>query len=146
MRQGPFYWHGSTLKPARIYNHMTSKMWDSVTYPFPKFNKHRRSPKRLPHFQPSLYCTWQKDWTLNYIYETTIIIYQYIWENQHQGLYSQDFVNSRSREIRVLTFPIALKFGRYLGSAAAEVPVQFQSDTTIAASNLAASRLHEIWR
>ena len=42
--------------------------------------------------------------------------------------------------------PIALKFGRYLGTAAAEVPVKFQSDTTIATSNLAASRLHEIWR
>ena len=69
MRQGPFYWHGSNLKPARIYNHMTSKMWDSVTYPFPKFNKHRRSPKSLPHFQPSLYCTWHKDWALNHIYE-----------------------------------------------------------------------------
>ena len=45
-----------------------------------------------------------------------------------------------------LNFPIALKFGRYLGSAAAELSVKFQSDTTIATSNLAASRLHEIWR
>ena len=32
------------------------------------------------------------------------------------------------------------------GTSAAEVPVKFQSDATIATSNLAASRLHEIWR
>ena len=31
-------------------------------------------------------------------------------------------------------------------ASAAEMPVKFQSDTTIATSNLAASRLHEIWR
>ena len=43
-------------------------------------------------------------------------------------------------------FAIALKFGRYLGSAAAEVPVKCQTDTTIATSNLVASTLHEIWR
>ena len=57
----------------------------------------------------------------------------------------QDLVKSRSREIRVSTSLIALKFVRHLGSSAAEMPVKFQSDTRIITSNLAASRLHEIW-
>ena len=39
-----------------------------------------------------------------------------------------------------------MKFDRHLGSSAAEMPVKFQSDTIITASDLAASRLHEIWR
>ena len=43
-------------------------------------------------------------------------------------------------------FPVALKFDWLLGSWAAEMPVKFQSDTIIITSNLAASRLHEIWR
>ena len=32
---GPFYSCGLTLIPAWINNHMTSKMWDEITYPFP---------------------------------------------------------------------------------------------------------------
>ena len=68
----------------------------------------------------------------------------------------QDFVKPRSREIRVYTFLIALKFyrqlngalkfDRRLGSAAAERPVKFQSDPIIKALHLAASRSHDIWR
>ena len=41
---------------------------------------------------------------------------------------------------------IALKFDRYFGSAAAEVPVKFQSNWKSLNPNLAASRLHEILR
>ena len=41
---------------------------------------------------------------------------------------------------------IALKFDRHLGSNAAEIPVRFQRETIIITLNLAASRLHEIWR
>ena len=37
----------------------------------------------------------------------------------------QDLVKTRNREIRVYTFLIALKFDRHLGSAAAEMPVNF---------------------
>ena len=44
-----------------------------------------------------------------------------------------------------LTFPVALKFNWQLGSSAAEIPVKFQSDMVIITSNLATSRLHEIW-
>ena len=58
----------------------------------------------------------------------------------------QDLAKSRSREIRVQTGYIALKFDRHLGSTAAEMPVKFQSDTIIITPNLAASRLREIWR
>ena len=58
----------------------------------------------------------------------------------------QDLVKSRSREIRIQTFPIALKFDRHLGSSAGKMPVKFQSDTIIKTSNLAASSLHEILR
>ena len=48
-----------------------------------------------------------------------------------------DLVKSRSRGIRISTFPIALKFNRHLGSSAAEMPVKFQSDTSLQ---------HPIWR
>ena len=54
----------------------------------------------------------------------------------------QDLVKSRSCKIRVQTFPIALKFD----SSTAEMPVQFQSNTIIITSDIAASRLHVIWR
>ena len=57
-----------------------------------------------------------------------------------------NLVKSRSREIRVSTFPIALKFDRHIGSSATEMPVTFQSDTIITTSNLVTSRLHEIWQ
>ena len=56
----------------------------------------------------------------------------------------QGLVKSRSREIRVKTFVIALKFDRHLDSNAAEMSVQYQNDTIIITSNLAASSLHEI--
>ena len=35
---GPFYEHGLTLIPAWISNHMSSQMWDGITYPFLNFN------------------------------------------------------------------------------------------------------------
>ena len=40
-------------------------------------------------------------------------------------------------------FQISLKFGRHLG--ATEMPAKFHSDTISITSNLAASRLHDIW-
>ena len=55
-------------------------------------------------------------------------------------------MKSRSHEIGTLNCRIALKFDRYIGSNAAEVPVKFQSDRTILNTNLAASRLYEILR
>ena len=39
---------------------------------------------------------------------------------------------------------IALKFNRYLGSAAAEMPAKLESNTKVITSNLAVLRLHEI--
>ena len=36
----------------------------------------------------------------------------------------QDLVKSRSHEIRVYTFPLALKFYRHIGSITAEMPVK----------------------
>ena len=56
----------------------------------------------------------------------------------------QDLAKPRSREIRVLTFPVALKIDRHLGSGASEMPVKFQSGTIFIAPNLATSRLREI--
>ena len=35
---GPFYLRGLTLIPAWISNHMPSKVWDEITYPFLNFN------------------------------------------------------------------------------------------------------------
>ena len=57
----------------------------------------------------------------------------------------QDLMKSRSHEIRVIIFPIALKIDRHVGSSDAEMHVELQSNTIIVTSNLAASRLHEIW-
>ena len=34
----PFYWHGLTLIPAWISNHLPGKVWDEITYPFLNFN------------------------------------------------------------------------------------------------------------
>ena len=34
----PFYYRGFTLIPVWISNHMSNKMWDKITYPFPNFN------------------------------------------------------------------------------------------------------------
>ena len=53
---------------------------------------------------------------------------------------------SKARDSDLDTFTIALKFDRHLGSKAAVMPVKFQSYTIIITSNLATSRLHEIWR
>ena len=35
---GPFYWHGLTLIPACISNHMLRKVWDKITHPSPNIN------------------------------------------------------------------------------------------------------------
>ena len=36
---GPFNLHGLTLIPEWISNHMLSKMWDEITYPFLNFSR-----------------------------------------------------------------------------------------------------------
>ena len=36
LSRGPFYW--ITLIPAWISNHMPTKVWGEITYPFPNFN------------------------------------------------------------------------------------------------------------
>ena len=58
----------------------------------------------------------------------------------------QDLVKSRSRDIRVKTFAIALLFDRYTGNIATDLPAKFQNDMIITTSNLAAPRLHGILR
>ena len=35
---GLFYQHGLTSILVWISNHMPNKVWDKITYPFPKFN------------------------------------------------------------------------------------------------------------
>ena len=35
---GPFYWHDLTLIPVWIGNHMPSKVWDEIIFPFPNSN------------------------------------------------------------------------------------------------------------
>ena len=34
----PFYWHGLTLIPTGISNHIHHNMWDEIIYPFLNFN------------------------------------------------------------------------------------------------------------
>ena len=51
----PFYIHGLTLIPAWISNPMPSKVWDEISYPFPKLQRlHRWSlgiiNNVIPHF------------------------------------------------------------------------------------------------
>ena len=36
--RSPFYWHGLTLIPAWICNHMSSEEWNEITCPLPNFN------------------------------------------------------------------------------------------------------------
>ena len=36
--EAPFYYHGLIIIPTWISNHMPNKVWDEITYPFPKFN------------------------------------------------------------------------------------------------------------
>ena len=36
--KGLFYYHGLTLIPAWISNHMPGKVWDEITYPVLNFN------------------------------------------------------------------------------------------------------------
>ena len=55
-------------------------------------------------------------------------------------------VKSRSREIECYNDRFAMKFDRHLGSAAAVLPVKFQSDWKSLNPNLPASRLREILR
>ena len=35
---GPFHQHGLALMSAWITNHMHSKVWENITYPFTNFN------------------------------------------------------------------------------------------------------------
>ena len=55
----------------------------------------------------------------------------------------QDLVKSRSHEIRVQAFPIALKFDRHINSSAVERLMKFHDDAISIISNLA--RFHGIW-
>ena len=64
--------------------------------------------------------------------------------NIRKDVFSYDLVKSWSHEIGTLNCRIALKFDRHIGSTAAGVAVQFQSDRAILNTNLAVSRLYEI--
>ena len=61
-----------------------------------------------------------------------------------QDVLSSNLEKSRSREIGCCNISIALKFGRRLGSSAAEAPAKFQSNGKTLTTDLAASRLCEI--
>ena len=69
---------------------------------------------------------------------------------KHHGLYSNvlppNFLESRSREIGCYNDCIVLLFDRHIGSAAADVPVKFQSDRKSLNLSLAVLRLLEILR
>ena len=67
-----------------------------------------------------------------------------LFTNQKDAL-PQNLVETRSREIRVYYFPIALKLDRRISNAAAEMPVKNQNDKIIIMPNLAASG-QMIWR
>ena len=52
---GPFCWHGFTLIPVRMINHMPRKVWDKFIYPFLNFNGHRWSLGKDELFQSTPY-------------------------------------------------------------------------------------------
>ena len=61
---GPFSLHGLTLIPAWISNHMPSKVWDEISYPFPNFNS----------------CTVEVwEWISNFIPHFTMDVITYPW-------------------------------------------------------------------
>ena len=51
-----------------------------------------------------------------------------IYFTKRTDVVSQDLVMSRSREIQVYAFQMALEFDRFIGNSATEMPVKFQSD------------------
>ena len=52
----PFYWQGLTSTPVWINNHIPSKMWDEISYPFPKFQwLHHQNLGMDKKFHPILY-------------------------------------------------------------------------------------------
>ena len=65
---------------------------------------------------------------------------------KRQDVLPPNLVKSRSHKIGCYDDCIALKYDRCLGSAAAEMPVKFESDWKSLNPNLVASRLHEILR
>ena len=88
--------------------------------------------------------TFQDWWDL--LADETKEIY-FVWVplfTKRKNVLPQDLLKFRSREIRVYTFPIALKLNKHLGSSAAEMPVKFQSDAIIIVANLADSIIFEI--
>ena len=76
-----------------------------------------------------------------------------VFDGQEQGCVSlkeselafPNLAKSRSREIDSISCQMALKFDRRLRSDTAETPVKFRSHPKILNTNLAASRLDEIW-
>ena len=78
-------------------------------------------------------------WLMFFVLHTTIDEVYLILSNLISSylILLQGLMKPWSREIRVYTFPIALKFARHL---------KCHSDTIITTCNLVASILHEIWR
>ena len=62
-----------------------------------------------------------------------------------RGAFHSNLVKSRSREIRLNNYQMALEFDRRVRSTTAEPPVKFQSNPLTLTIDLAASRLDEIW-
>ena len=106
------------------------------------FTPEQKSPFTVPlHSGSSHLCFRPLQLTF---FKATEANQSHIWNRT--DVLPQDLVKSRSHEIGCCNYRIAIKFYRHLGSAAAEVPVKFQSDWKSVNPNLAASRLHEILR
>ena len=55
-KSSSFYWYGLTFIPAWISNHMSSKVWDKITYPFLNFNDCTRWGLGMDkQFHPAIY-------------------------------------------------------------------------------------------
>ena len=64
----------------------------------------------------------------NRVHTFQLFSFASIYFTKRTDVVSQYLVMSRSREIQVYAFQMALEFDRYIGNNATEMPVKFQSD------------------
>ena len=131
----PYYWHGARAQMSKLHFSVYFGLCETYTYCYwwkttlsVDVQRGTCKDQVLPVFFSDHFCTTS--------YHRFLSPLRLIARSKEVSK-PRDFIYNR---------PIALIFGRHLGSTAAEVPVKFQSDAIIKTTNLAASRLHEILR
>ena len=138
----------SNFKAIRQLKVPISWLWDFT-------RSYEKTSFRILRRGPGILCQREAVWIaaeniLN-LYYSTGFWKLFSYPSWAPSQYPKRRLSVRSRKISkprdlYLDCPIALKFDRHFSSSAADVPVKFQSDTTIESTNLVASRLYEILR